>query len=106
MATHGLQQAQSARDVGLDERFRAPYRAIHVALGGEMRESVDRFSDENVLDQGAIKDRAPDEAKTRVAMRGGKVGEIARVSQRIEHHDPLNAAVGQQMTNKIGADKA
>ncbi len=80
----GLQQAVRADDVGHHERIRTGDRAIDMALGGEMDDRVDRMIGNDAADQLGIADVADDELDLGDVI---EVGAIARIGERIEHHD-------------------
>ena len=57
----GLEQHLGAEDVGANEELGPEDGSVHVALGGEVKHRLDPMLGQQVLDQLAIPDVAPDE---------------------------------------------
>jgi hypothetical protein len=92
--------------VCLDESVGTLDRAIDVGLRSKVHDSIESVFAKQSLDQGAVANVPPNEAKFGPPHRGLKVGCIAGVSQRIEYHKTLARIVTESVVNEVRADEA
>ncbi len=102
-----IKQAQRADDVGLDERLGRINRTVHVRLGGEIHDGIDRVLREQLGDEEIVPMSPCTKNVARVAGEVGEVGGVARVGERVEVDEPVQrrALFGQTLPDEIGTDK-
>ena len=73
-----------------------------MALRGEVDDRVEPMLGEQLIDQRAVADVALDEAGVGHAVQAGAV---ARIGQRVQHHDHVVGAGGAAVADVIAADE-
>ena len=100
-----FQQVERALNIRCYEVFGAQDGPVNVALGGEMNDSSWLVFQQEIVDKPEIVDVAPDEDVAGIAIDGGQILYVTRISELIKI-DYRSAAVANPFEHKIGANKA
>lgn len=77
-----------------------------MAFGREVDDPVDAVLPEQFTHRLEVADVAPDESVVRPLLDVSQVGEVARIGQLVEVHDPVIGVFGHEKTNHMRADEA
>jgi len=87
VAARGVEEAECADDVGLDERLGGIDRAVDVRLGREVHDRVDLVLREEAGDEFRVADAAVGENIARVRREVCEIRRVAGVGERVEVDD-------------------
>ncbi len=79
---------------------------VDVRFRGEMYDRVDSLLPQQPLDEPRVADVSLHESQLRALLDVLEIGEIAGVSQRIEHDEALARVGLQPVVHEVGADEA
>ncbi len=112
VSPHGLQQSESAHDVGLDEITGAMDGAVHMTFGSKVDHSAGLVLGQQTADQGGITDVALHQLVTRIALQGGQSFGVAGIGELVQVDDgfvtgrqPVEHEVGANKTSAAGHKK-
>ena len=106
VAAHGLQQGESAHQVGLDEGRGVQEGVVVMRLRGEVHDRIG--TSHNAVDEVGVRNVALDDGQAGGEL-GGHVSEgraVARVSELIQDDDIDVRVVLQQRVNEIRSDES
>jgi hypothetical protein len=105
VATHRLQQAEGAHDVGFDEVAWAVDGAVHMAFGRKVHHRAGLVFGQQARDQRGVANVALHKHVVRVALQAGEGFGVAGVGELVEVDNGL--IVGREpVEDEIGADEA
>ncbi|CFW50799.1 Uncharacterised protein [Bordetella pertussis] len=105
IGARGLQQGESAHDVGLHEGVGGPDGAVHMRFGGEIDDGAGPVFAQQPAHQRRVGDVAMHQQMARVIAQCGQVGRVAGVGQQVQVDHRLIAA-GQPAQHEIRTDEA
>lgn len=101
----GLQQSQSAHNIGARERERILDAPVHVAFSRQVDDAVYVVVADDAAHQLQVSDVALDERVVRTVLDVLEVGKVAGVSEEIEVIDVIIRMFGDEQTHHMAADK-
>ena len=104
MGAGGVEQPESADDIGFDESGRPIDRTVDMALGGEMHDDVDGVIAQQGQHRRVVADVGLHEAIVWIVLDLPQRGEVAGIGQLVDIDDVV-AGVGTQMPAHRRADE-
>ncbi|OIQ82918.1 hypothetical protein GALL_352980 [mine drainage metagenome] len=105
VGAHGLQQVESADDVGLNEVARTMDGAVDMRLGGEVDDGARSVFGKQPGYQGGIGYIATHEHMPHVVAQTDEIFQVTRIGQLVEVDDRLTA-LPQPVQDKIASDES
>ena len=110
MPIRGVQQHKNTIDIGLNEAAGFQQTPVVMGFGGEVDQKVDLFRAQNAVHHGLILDLAGVEAEPvaigRIGVDVYQGGQVARISEGIQDHDPIIRMGREEIPAVVAADKS